>query len=246
MKNPNFHDEPLISGKEKEIDLKEIFTVIKRRFWIIAVITLFTTFLAGFYSYFYTNPLYATSTRITINTTAETINTLNVIIKDPAVLEKVAAKLNLNRSGEALSGQIDAETIGSSQVINISVIDSDPVRAAEIANTTAEIFKDEIPGFIVIDGMEILAKAKPNYYPINENHSRYIMMGVIAGIIIGVGLVFLLDSLDDSIRTKREVEDIFDAPILGAVSKMSKRNTTKGNVKKKQPLRSETFGSKSI
>ncbi|PLR68746.1 MULTISPECIES: YveK family protein [Bacillaceae] len=246
MKNPNFHDEPIISGKEKEIDLKEIFTVIKRRFWMIAVITILTTFAAGFYSFMYTSPLYATSTRIALNTNAETLNTLNVIIKDPAVLEKVSAKLKLNRSGEALSGQINVETIGTSQVINISVIDSNAVLAADIANTIAEIFQDEIPDFIVIDGMKIMAEAKPNYYPINENHSRYIMMGVIAGIIIGVGLVFLLDSLDDSIRSKREVEEIFDAPILGAVSKMSKRNTTKGNLKKKQPLRSETIGSKSI
>lgn len=246
MKNSNFHDEPLISGKEKEIDLKEIYTVIKRRFWMIAVITILTTFVAGFYSFMYTSPIYATSTRIALNSTAETINTLNVIIKDPAVLEKVAAKLRINRSGEALSGQINVETIGNSQIINISVIDSNPVLAADIANATVETFQKEIPSFIELNGVEVVSKAQPNNYPINQNHSRYIMMGIIAGIIIGVGLVFLLDSLDDSIRNKREVEEIFDAPILGAVSKMSKRNTTKGNLKKKQPLRSETIGSKSV
>ncbi|KEZ50340.1 hypothetical protein AZ46_0206545 [Metabacillus indicus LMG 22858] len=235
-----------MAGKEKEIDLKEIFTIIKRRFWIIAVITVLTTFLGAFYSYFYTSPLYATSTRIAVNTTADTLNTLNVIIRDPAVLEKVSSELKLNRSGEALSGQINVETIGASQVINISVIDADPVLAAEIANTTAATFKDEIPDFLVIDGMKVMAEAKPNYYPINENHSRYVMMGAIAGIIIGIGLVFLLDSLDDSIRSKRDVEEIFDAPILGTVSRMTKRNTTKGTFKKKQHVRSETFGSKSF
>ncbi|MGX1193661.1 YveK family protein [Metabacillus sp. SLBN-84] len=245
MKNHTFHDEPLKTGKEKEIDLKEIFNVMKRRIWMIAVVTALTTFLGAFYSLFYTNPLYATSTRIAVNTTPDTLNTLNVIIRDPAVLEKVSAKLGLDRSGEALSGQINVETIGASQVINLSVVDPDPDTAAKIANTTAVTFKDEIPDFLVIDGMKVLAEAKPNYYPINEDHSRYILLGAAAGLILSVGLVFLLDSLDDSIRSKKDAEEIFDAPVLGAVSIISKRNTAKSNVKKKQ-ARSEGFGAKSF
>ena len=47
-------------------------------------------------------------------------------MKDPTIMEKVAQDLNLKRSPEALAGQITVQSIDTSQVVSISVIDSDP------------------------------------------------------------------------------------------------------------------------
>jgi capsular polysaccharide biosynthesis protein len=143
------------------------------------------------------------------------------------VLEKVVEKLDLNRSPESLANQISVGIIDSSKVVNISVIDTDPNRAADIANTTAQEFKTEITRLLNFNDMEIFSPAKINPAPINEEKNRSGIIGLIFGIFSGIGFVFFLDSLDDTIRSKKDVEDYLDLPILGRISKMNKKNIQK-------------------
>ena len=51
----------------KEINLKELFEVIKRRVWIVAVLTVLFTIIGFVYSTFSTTLLYQSSARIIIN-----------------------------------------------------------------------------------------------------------------------------------------------------------------------------------
>ena len=104
--------------------------------------------LLGFvYSQISTTLLYQSSSRIIINADAEDRKTLQVIMKDSTIMEKVVERLKLDRSPEALAGQITVQSIDDSQVVSIGVIDTDPTMAANIANTTAKVFKEEIPKY---------------------------------------------------------------------------------------------------
>jgi capsular polysaccharide biosynthesis protein len=213
-------------GIAKEINLKEIFSVIKKRLWIIAIITALSSIVGYLYGEKDITLLYQSSARIIIGKEAD-MNTLQVILKDPVVLEKVVEKLDLNRSPESLANQISVGIIDSSKVVNISVIDTDPNRAADIANTTAEEFKIEITRLLNFNDMEIFSPAKINPVPINEEENRSGLIGLIFGLFAGIGFVFFLDSLDDTIRSKKDVEDYLDLPVLGRISKMNKKNIQK-------------------
>jgi capsular polysaccharide biosynthesis protein len=231
--------------KAKDINLKELFLVIKRRLWLILVITAITTGLGAYYSYSTNTPLYQSSSRIIIGANSENRNTLQVIIKDTTVLDKVVNVLGLSQSPEALAGQITVASVDNSQVVSISVIDTDPNRAAQIANITAKVFKEEIPTIMDFKDVRILSDAKVNPWPINQSQNKLIAIALIAGLVIGIGLVFLLDSLDDSLRSDREVEEILGLPVLGRVSKMHKKNLKKKNVKQAElEVRSDTVGYK--
>ena len=61
------------------------------------------------------------------------------------------------------------QSIDASQVVSISVIDSDPTMAANIANTTAKVFKEEIPNIIGFNDVQLLSEAKVVPYPINDS-----------------------------------------------------------------------------
>ncbi|AYA77617.1 capsular biosynthesis protein [Bacillus sp. Y1] len=213
----------------KEINLKEILGVLKKRAWIGIIITL----LAAIFGYFYssinqTTLLYSSSTNIIINADAGQRKTLEVIIKDKTVLEKVIEQLGLDRTTDSLAESIQVGSIDDTQVVKISVIDIEAERAADIANTTAKIFIEEIPKIMGFDDVRVLSDAQINHAPINEsNQNKIIMAAIFGGIVIGIGLIFLIDSLDDSIRTEQDVEHILEVPILGSVSIMSKKNINK-------------------
>ena len=134
-------------SKAKEINLKEVFAVIKKRYWMVLALMVIFGLLGFIYGQLSTNPLYQTSSRIIIKAGAEDRTTLQVIMKDSTIMEKVVERLKIDRSPEALAGQITVQSIDNSQVVSISVIDSDPTMAASIANTTAKVFKEEIPKY---------------------------------------------------------------------------------------------------
>lgn len=247
----NFNQFNIVDKKKaKEINLKELFQVIKRRFWIIALITAFASIVGGILSNSSITPLYQSSSRIIITgSSEEDRKTLQVIVKDSTILDKVIEELNLGTSAEALAGQITVASIESSQVVSISVIDKDPKLAAIIADTTAQVFKDEVPKIVLVDEsndyVRILSAAKVNPVPINGNNNNKLFMAIIGGMVIGFGLAFLLESLDDTIRSEREIETLLGVPVLGKVSKMNKRNVKKKNHSKYDlELGGETIGIK--
>ncbi|MDQ0198794.1 YveK family protein [Neobacillus ginsengisoli] len=231
--------------KAKEINLKELFVVIKRRFWVIGIITLLASIAGIIQSMSPTVLQYQASSRVIIGADEESRKTLQVIVRDSTILDKVVEELGLQKSAEALAGQITVSSVDSSQVVSISVMDTDPLRAAKIADTTAQVFKDEVPIIVGQDYVRLLSNAKVNPIPINQKNYNKIIYLFIFGLVVGVGLVFLLESLDDTIRSDREIEAILGVPVLGRISKMNKKNIKKKN--NKQPdleLRGETIGYK--
>lgn len=212
---------------EKEINIKHVVAIIRRRLWIMVLFTIIVTSIGAAYTLFFKTPLYASSSRIIIPATNESMNTLKVMVNEPAVLEKVAAQLDVNRSASALSGQISAENVEGSQIVKINVVDKDPVLAAEIANTTAVVYKQEVANILNFENVSILSEAKASQHavPININHQKTIMMAFCIGLVLSIGLIFLLDSLDDTIKSERSIETLLDIPTLGSISKMNRRNT---------------------
>ena len=137
------------------------------------------------------------------------------------------------------------QSIDASQVVSIGVIDTDPKLATNIANTTAKVFKEEIPNIVNFNNVQLLSDAKIDPEPINNNQNRSIMIGFLIGLVAGIGLVLFLDSLDDSVKSEDDVEEFLGVPVLGKVSKMKKKNLKKKNRRKQEiEFRGETIGYK--
>ncbi|MGG0459582.1 YveK family protein [Bacillus mycoides] len=211
---------------DKEINLKNLFTIIRNKIWIILLFITFTTLGGAIYSMYVKTPLYASSARLIVQANAETMNTLKAMVNEPVILEKVAAELNINRSVGALSGQISTESVQGSQIIRINVVDTDPLLAHKIANTTATVYKKEVANILNFNNVSILPEdpVQKHSMPINVNHTKTIAIAFLIGIVLSIGFIFLLDSLDETIKTERRIEQLLDIPVLGGISKMSKKN----------------------
>jgi capsular polysaccharide biosynthesis protein len=229
--------------RPKEINLKELFLVIKRRYMVIALITL----LAGLAGYILNQstvvPLYQSSSRIIIGADEESRKTLQVIVRDSSILDIVIKKLHLKETADQLANQISVASLESSQVVSISVLDSEPVRASKIADTTAEIFKEEVPKIVGQNYIQILSKAKVNAVQINPKTNNKVKYGIIGGLVIGIGLAFFLETIDDRIRSIKEIEELMNVPVLGRIPKINRRNMRRAANKTKieVKMRGETI-----
>ncbi|QTC40455.1 capsular biosynthesis protein [Bacillus sp. V3] len=222
---------------EETISLRELMETIGKRMRLIILITLTAILVSGGVSFFLLTPIYQSSTQLLVNqskadqpainqgeiqTNLQLINTYTVIIKSPAVLEKVAEELDSGLTASQLNSKITVSTENQSQVMNLSVQDNDPNQAAAIANTTAEVFKKEIPDIMNVDNVSILAKAETGQKqsPIKPKPYLNIAIATVVGLMLGVGLAFLLEFLDNTIKTEHEVEKLLDLPVLGSIAKI--------------------------
>ncbi|YCI75553.1 Wzz/FepE/Etk N-terminal domain-containing protein [Bacillus sp. R1-10] len=222
---------------EETISVKDIFKTLKKRWKLIMLLTLIAALVSGSISYFLLTPVYQSSTQILVNqkqsdnqldstqirSNIDMINTYSVIIKSPAILEKVIDELELNQSVDQLSQKITINSQENSQVFSLTVQDRNPAKAVEIANTVSSIFQKEIKDIMKVDNVSILAKAevKENPTPVKPNPLLNIAIAVVVGLMAGIGLAFLLEYLDNTIKDEDDIERLLDLPLLGSIQKIS-------------------------
>ena len=222
---------------EETISIKDIFKTLKKRWKIIMLLTLIAALISGTISYFLLTPVYQSSTQILVNqkqsenqldstqirSNIDMINTYSVIIKSPAILEEVIDELELDQSVDQLSQKITINSQENSQVFSLTVQDSNPAKAVEIANTVSSIFQKEIKDIMKVDNVSILAKAeiKENPTPVKPNPLLNIAIAVVVGLMAGIGLAFLLEYLDNTIKDEDDIERLLDLPLLGSIQKIS-------------------------
>ncbi|MCA1061455.1 capsular biosynthesis protein [Rossellomorea aquimaris] len=235
----------MVNNVAREINLREYYEVIKKRIWLIILITFITTVAGYVYNSYTQTNLYESSRRVIIGSDSGNMNTLMVMIKDPIIMEKVRDELNLSRSPEGIANQITVAQIDDSQVIKISAVDADPKVAMAIVNSTAKLFKSEIATILDFKEVQLLSEAKENPYPINPAGNRITIIAFVLGMITAIGLVFLLDSLDQTIKTNKDIEEYLDITVLGKVSNMNKKKfVIKRKAQAEMELRGDTVGIK--
>ncbi|WP_203332243.1 YveK family protein [Planococcus beigongshangi] len=220
---------------EETISLQDLFATLKKRLGLIVILTILAVIIAGVVSYTLMTPIYQTSTQILVNqektdasqltnqniqTDLQLINTYSVIIKSPAILDEVSQQLDLGLSVEALISKITVSNAENSQVVNVAVQDPDPAIAVDIANTTADVFQEKIYELMNVDNVSILSPAvlKDDPSPVAPNPMLNMAIAGVIGLMLGVGIAFLLEYLDTSIKSSQDIEDVLDIPVLGFVS----------------------------
>lgn len=225
---------------EEEISLVEQFDILKKHLGLIVVTTLATTIIVALYTFFLVTPMYQSSTEMIvthsqdnttqsftqadINTSISLINTYEDIIRNDVILDPVIDELDLNLSTGALRESITVQSDASSQVFSIQAQSENPYEAADIANTTAEIFQEEIYDIMNVDNVTVISTAVPNTNPASPNNLLNIVIGFLLGAMLGIGLVFLRELTDNTVKSAEYVENTTGWTSLGQVNVFAKED----------------------
>ncbi|MEH7172719.1 YveK family protein [Priestia megaterium] len=249
---------------EETISLRDLFAVLRKRLWLIVLITIIAATVSAVISFFVLTPVYESKTQILVNqakndqqlyntqvvqTNVQLINTYNDIITSPAILDKVIKELKLDTSAADLSDQIQVTSAEDSQVAQIVVQDTSAKRAADIANTTASVFQKEVPKLMNVDNVKVLSKAAlgENPSPVKPQPLLNVAIAIVVGLMVGVGLSFLLEYLDNTLKTEQDIENILELPVMGVITTIKDvpkaTNVQRPDLTARVPQRGETFGS---
>ncbi|MCQ6564929.1 Wzz/FepE/Etk N-terminal domain-containing protein [Bacillus mycoides] len=247
---------------EETISLKELFHILKKRLAMILVIAFGAAIVSAIISFFFMTPIYQSSTQILVNqkkqegttmiqageiqTNIQLTNTYKVIIKSPVILDQVNEKLNLNMTAQALTKKINVANEKDSQVISVTAEDKDPKLARDIANATAEVFKGEVAKIMNVDNVTVLSKAEvaENQSPIKPSPMLNVVIAFVVGLMASVGLAFLLEYLDNTVKKEEDVESLLGLPVLGIVARMDEETANvKSHASSSRKVRGQTIGS---
>lgn len=148
----------------EEISLREIIEIFLKGKWIIACITIFCMLVGGIYSFFIVEPVYQAQTMLMIspisNATSQdtenkffdlvgslsqypqmTVDTYKEQIKAPVILSYIRSELGLEKTPlSVIASKITVEAIKNTNLITVSVKDTDPQIATKIANLISDRF----------------------------------------------------------------------------------------------------------
>ncbi|GAK41121.1 hypothetical protein TCA2_3612 [Paenibacillus sp. TCA20] len=223
------------------MELKEYMNIIRKRVWLIAIIVIVACIGAGVKTYM-TTPQYPAEAKIIVNQTYDRqgtamldytliqtnvmlINSYTEIIKSSAILDKVLeAYPDLGFTTEELASMITVSAANESQIMNLAVTATSYEKAAKTVNAVARIFEREIPTIMQVDNVTILNQAplEANVPPVNINLMMSILISFVVGLMLSVGLVFLLEYLDDTFKTEAELERELGLPVVAVIARIKK------------------------
>ncbi len=152
-----------------------------------------------------------------IKTTQQLAVTYGEIIKSRKVLDDVIKNLDLDESYGQLSGKISVSTVSDTQIIKVSVQDTNKSNAAKIANEIPKVFAKEAIRIADANGVEVIDKAQTPVNPVSPNKKMNILIAGVLGVMIGLFIIFIIEFLNTKIKTPQDIEKELGLPLLGVI-----------------------------
>lgn len=218
----------------EEISIQELFFTIRKRLALIISLLVLFVAIAGVFSYFILDKEYETFTTLIVGKPKDysgennieyndlmlnqrLVSTYGEIVKMRVVADEVIENLNLPISYNQFGSKVSVNLVKDTEIIKLNVTDSNPVLAADIANETAKVFMDSVKEIMLIENVQVIDQAQVPPEPVSPRPMLNMAIAGVLGLMIGVFIAFLLEFLDNTIKTEDDVEKQLGLPVLGAI-----------------------------
>lgn len=221
-----------------EIDVFHLLKILWKRKLLIVLVAFVTGAVAFAYSSFIVKPEFTSTTRIYVvnrnqgdkpGLTNQDLQAGSYLVKDyreiilsQDVLEKVTTDLKLELPPKALASKIKVTVPVDTRIVSISVTDRAPEEASRIANSLREVAAQKIISVTRVSDVTTLEEARPATSPSSPNIRRNTMVGFLAGAVVMVVTVLLVELLDTRVKRPEDIEDVMQIALLGVVPNLDK------------------------
>ncbi len=192
--------------EDKTFEIREVLYAIRKRYKILILTIVLFASLGGAYAHFKMTASYTATIKIfagkseeikgqysqmELTSYAALTNTYIQLIKTDDFMQKVIEKSNLDMQPVQLVNGVSFKSEENTPILNISYSSQDPQVAKKVVETIASEFSTGVREIITNTYTKVLDDVK--IYPYIPNKKRVVILGMIAGMIVGIGIIFLLD-----------------------------------------------------
>ena len=223
---------------EMEIDLLELFYVLKSKILAILGVGLLFGCIACAYAGFLVKPLYTSSSMMLVLTKETTLSSLadlqmgsqltkdySILITSRPVLTDVIDQLDLDMDYKQLKNMITVTNQDDTRILQLSVEYSDAKQAKEIVDKLSEVASEYIGDKMEVTPPKIIEKGEVPTSRSNTGVAKMAVMGVLAGMIV------IRTIMDDTIKSEEDIEKYLGLSTLSVIP--DRKDYINGSGKKK-------------
>lgn len=217
-----------------DIDLQGLLLAYLRKWWIILICLVLGAAIAFGITYQFVTPMYQARISIYVNNnksiedkdylssadlsaSQRLVNTYVSIAKSERVLEKIAENLNGEYTAQWLNSAISAKQLNDTEIFCIYVLHEDPVEAARIANTAADVAPGEIASIIEGTSAQVVDRAKIPASRYSPSYKRMALLGGALGVFLAVVFLTIHYLSDTRIKDENDLTTLYPLPVLGRI-----------------------------
>lgn len=222
-------------NEENSIDLSQFFYLLAKRKSIIITITLVAVIISGILSFFIMSPVYESKVTTIVgnkndpsnsNTNAQyndvmmyqnLTKTYAAIATSKLVEGKAADKLGNGMTADKLDKLITVTPETSTQIIDITAQGNTPEEALNNVTAISEAFVDNSKSVYSTGEVNIMDKGELPKSQIKPKKLFNIAIAFFLGLMISIGLSFMLEYMDNTVKTQDDIKRYLDLPVLGTI-----------------------------
>lgn len=220
------------------MNLQQFVKVLRAR-WITVCATALIPILAAVGYTLIQTPIYQASTRLYVSTTAgssvadlysgnrlsqDRVLSYTQLIMGETLAQRTVDRLGLDMNAASLKTRVTAKSKPNTVLIDVGVLDPSPVQARDIANALSDEFvvmvrELETPTNGAPPDARVVVEQRASIptAPVSPKKMRNIAAGILAGVMLGMGLALLRDQLDKTIKDPEVLEEITGTGVIGYI-----------------------------
>ena len=218
--------------EEMEFKIEDIFKILKRRWKIIAGITVGITLIVTLVSFYVITPVYEVNSKVFIGK-EETNNadynnndvqmyqkllkTYSELLKTKDLIGNTINKNNLDITPSEVIDNLRITPMADTQILEISYQNKDKALAKEVLVSVIDEFMVETKEIIQNGNVQVVESAELPEKPISPNKGMNIAVACLVGFMMGVAIVLLIEYMDDTFKTKEQTERVMELPVIGLI-----------------------------
>ena len=218
--------------EEQVISISEIFEALKKRWILIVSITLVATLISGILSFFVIKPTYEASTKVFVGkeeSSLEGYNTNDIqmyqkllqtyaeTIKTNEVIQAAINNTNADLSVKDVKDSLTVTPIADTQILQIKYKNNDPEVAKSILENITNEFVILSKELVPNGNVRVIEAVQLPEDPVAPNKTMNVAIAFLLGLMVSVGLVFLLEYIDNTFKTKENLERELSIPVVGLI-----------------------------
>ena len=231
-------------SNEIEINLRELYIVLKRNLLKIILVTVLFAGIVGSYTKYFITPTYSSTAELYIVSSEDGQQLYNLTVGDQlaqdyirlvttkTVLQTVIDDLDLDMDYHELQSKVIVENPEETRFMTITVTDSDPKQARDLAQRVAVVTSRMVSNTMDVPAPTIVDAAEESETPDSPNVSLNAIVGGFIGLVLAISVILVKVVLNDTINNEDDIERYLGINMLAQLpSEHLKRN--KKNKKQK-------------